>query len=73
MIVAGRIRMASSVPGASRRCEPSEKAQAARMTKAGLTNSDGCSVTLPMFSQRCAPFTSGPNCNAANTSSIETR
>ncbi len=40
-MVTGSSSSASVLPGTSRRLAPSEKAQAARITKAGLTNSDG--------------------------------
>ena len=50
--------------GTSRRRAPSEKAQAASTTKAGLTNSDGCTPKI----HRLAPFTSTPKRMAAMTS-----
>ncbi len=60
MMVSGSSSSAIAVPGTSRRRAPSEKAQATMMTKAGLRNSEGCTVNPPMDSQRRAPFTSGP-------------
>ena len=45
----------------SLRRAPSEKAQAARTTKAGFTNSEGCMPSGPSMIQRCAPLISGPN------------
>ena len=48
-------------PGMSRRCAPSENAQAATTTKAGFTNSEGCRPNEPNWIQRCAPLISGPN------------
>ena len=47
---------------------PSVNAQAARMTKAGLMNSDGCRPKI----QRREPFTSAPNISAAMISANET-
>ena len=52
------------VPGTSRRLPPSEKAQATRMTKAGLRNSEGWTPKI----QRREPFTSWPNSRATTIS-----
>ena len=51
-----------------RRRAPSEKAQAARTTKAGFTNSDGW---MPKI-QRLAPLTSWPNKSVATISTMPT-
>ena len=40
-MVIGRSSIARIPPGMSRRCAPSENAQAATTTKAGFTNSEG--------------------------------
>ena len=47
---------------------PSVKAQAARITKAGLMNSEGCSPKI----QRREPLTSAPNSSAATISAMLT-
>ncbi len=61
VIVSGSNRKAISVPGRSGRRVPSANAQAARTTKAGFRNSDGCTEPIgPSVSQRRAPFTSMP-------------
>ena len=49
----------------SLRRAPSEKAQAARTTKAGFTNSDGWMPSRRCMIQRCAPLISGPNWKAS--------
>ncbi len=60
-IVAGSSRKAIQVPGRSGRRLPSEKAQAASTTKAGLRNSEGWIDPIgPSVSQRRAPLTSTP-------------
>ena len=56
----------------SLRREPSAKAQAATITKAGFTNSEGCSPKGPMPIQRWAPLISGPNWMASTTSTMPT-
>ena len=58
--VMGSSTMAIRLPGTSLRRAPSENAQAARITKAGLTNSLGCTPKI----QRLEPFTSWPNTSA---------
>ncbi len=47
---------------------PSAKAQAQSTTKAGLTNSDGCTPAI----QRREPFTSTPNASARTISAMLT-
>ena len=51
---------------------PSENAQAARITKAGLRNSDGWIATPASEIQRRAPFTSAPKSSVATTSAMPT-
>jgi hypothetical protein len=71
-MVAGSSRKAIQGPGMSLRRPPSENPQAVRMTKAGLTNSDGCTPIPASMIQRCAPLISGPNWKAASTSAMPT-
>ena len=64
-MVTGRISRPMIPPGMSRRCAPSEKAQAATTTKAGFTNSDGWRPKEPNWIQRWAPLISGPSFTAS--------
>ena len=64
--------MASWMPGTSRRFCASLNSQATSTTKAGLTNSDGCSETMPICSQRRAPLISGPTSMVSTMSAMPT-
>ena len=60
------------MPGTSRRFWLSLNSQAVSTTKAGLTNSEGCSETKPNCIQRLAPLISGPTSMVAAISAMPT-
>jgi hypothetical protein len=64
--------MATLFAGISGLRVDSANSQATRITKAGLTNSDGWMLTPRSTIQRRAPFTSAPKCSVAASSSTET-
>ena len=64
--VRGSSRIARMLPGTSLRLAPCENAHAARITKAGFTNSLGWTPKI----QRREPFTSWPNSSATTMSAI---
>ncbi len=65
--VAPSSSMASRFAGISGRLALSAKSQAARTTKAGLRNSEGCRPMPAKFSQRRAPLISAPMKRVATT------
>ena len=64
--------IATLLAGISGLREDSANSQAMRMTKAGLTNSEGWMLTPRSTIQRRAPFTSAPNCNVAASMMTDT-